>query len=360
MTAKNGFTSAEKKAWQAYDQTNSDPMDDGEIKTFEELQADTVPHEWGKYGDYRLVGNGEVTDPLKCGKFFGFYGCLNTHLHNKVTLDGVNHKGKVYVKKIFHSCDKPTCPVCFKRGWAVREAASIESRLAECSKKFGLAEHVICSVPKTDYGLTFEKLKAKAIKVLASRGVHGGVLIFHAFRYRNREEAYWKNESMGWYWSPHFHCLGYVQGGYGRCRHCSKNTLECLSCSGFEGVTRREFEKENKRCAGSGYIVKVKGERKTIFGTAWYQLNHSSFKAGAKKFTIATWFGTCSYHKLKIKKGDKLKRDVCPICQHELEKLHYVGSRPFAKYMAEFWISEYEEDLLDAGGSPNWILAPQR
>jgi hypothetical protein len=35
----------------------------------------------------------------------------------------------------------------------------------------GVAEHILVSVPKSDYCLDFEKLRLKAVKVLNSRGV---------------------------------------------------------------------------------------------------------------------------------------------------------------------------------------------
>lgn len=247
---------------------------DGNVKS-------DVQNGWGRYGQHELVGNGKVTNPDKCGKFRGFWGCVRVELHNKTTLDGNNFKGKAFITKIFHSCDKPTCPVCFKHGWAVREAGNIESRIKEAEKRFGKAEHIVVSVPQKDYGLSYEPLQSKAIKVMAARNILGGCKIFHAFRYHEADETY-VGEPARWFWSPHFHVLGFVDGGYSRCRHCKKSTLDCLSCDGYEGRTRRCYEKD-------GYIVKVLAKRKSIFGTAWYQLNHASVKRGVKRFHVATW-----------------------------------------------------------------------
>ena len=331
---KNSVTKIEEQAWLDYKQS------------VEDVAEPELENAWGRYGDYELVGNGKVTDANRCGKFIRYYGCLHTESHDKATLDGVNHAGHVYVKKVFHSCDKPTCPVCFKRGWAVREAGNIESRIKEAEKRFGLAEHIVVSVPQKDYGLSFEALRLKIVKVLAARGVLGGVLIFHAFRYHRSDETY-LGETAHWYWSPHFHVLGFVDGGYSDCRHCSKTTLECLTCSGFDGRTRRCFEKD-------GYIVKVLGKRKTVFGTAWYQLNHASVKPGVERFHAATWFGTCSYRRLKLKKGDRIKRDVCPICGSDLLRVRYVGLGNPAYESSE---NELEDDLLDTSGCLKWIEA---
>lgn len=261
------------------------------------------------FSEFNLAGHGEVTSPT-CGKFAYPMGCNRVELHNRHCLDGTDFSGKVYVKKVFMSCDKPSCPRCYKFGWAVKEADRIEARLAEASKQkhFGQVEHVVASVPVADYRLRFEFLRRKVVDILRVRGVVGGVLIFHRDRFKR---------DRGWHVSPHFHILGYVLGGY-PCRGCKK-VCEAHRCNKFEGRTRREFLKD-------GYIVKVLGKRKTVGGTAWYQLNHSSYRVGAKRSNVATWFGNCSYRKLKV--TVETRKSVCPICQHDLERLRYLGSNP--------------------------------
>ncbi|MBN1244532.1 hypothetical protein JXA31_02950 [Candidatus Bathyarchaeota archaeon] len=328
--------SQEQKAWLDCEQS------------FDDSSTTNVQSEWGKHGEHELVGQGKITNPDTCGKFGGFWGCPRTELHNKTTLDGKNHKGKVYVKKVFHSCDKPSCPICYKRGWAVREAGNIESRIKEAEKRFGKAEHIVVSVPKKDYGLSFEALQSKATKVMAARHILGGCKIFHAFRYHRANETY-IGEPAGWFWSPHFHVIGFVDGGYSRCRHCKKSTLDCFSCDGYEGRTRRCYEKD-------GYIVKVLGSRKSIFGTAWYQLNHASVKRGVTRFHVARWFGTSSYRKMKIQKGDRIQRNMCPICGMDLVRLRYMGF-DFDRIIGEFWIREFEDDAFDSAGNPLWVEA---
>jgi hypothetical protein len=96
----------------------------GSIQTSELDNAEK--ERWATHGIYQVVGNGEVTNsdlnsPKKCGKMYGFIGCTKTHLHDKTTLDGVNHHGNAYVKKRIRRCFNPRCPECFK-AWAVREA----------------------------------------------------------------------------------------------------------------------------------------------------------------------------------------------------------------------------------------------
>jgi hypothetical protein len=309
-----------------------------------------VHNEFWSYGDYELVGHGKITN-TNCGKFLGFHGCVRTELHDKTTLDGVNYCGKVFVRKVHCTCHKPTCPICYKHGWAVREAKMIEARLSECSKHFGQVEHIIVSVPKSDYGLTLESLRSKAVQVvMKKRGVIGGVIIFHAFRYRNRGILLGGVfHPYGWYWSPHFHVLGYILKGYGKCRSCKcmkdGTFAKCRSCAGFEGRTRRQFEKD-------GYIVKVKDKRKTVAGTAWYQLNHASVKRNSEQFRVATWFGVCSYRKLKV--TPELRKEVCPICQHDLERLRYSGAKSFVCDKAT---PGYKQDTVEDAsedGLPVW------
>lgn len=334
-TFEKGYSKSELEAWADYQDSFGEVAPEAEVRS-----------EWGRYGVYELVGHGEITDKSKCGKFRNFYGCLHTERHNVATLDGHNHVGEVYVRKVFHSCDKPTCPVCFKRGWAVRQAGNIESRIREAEKRFGLAEHIVVSVPQKDYGLSYEALRSKAVKVMAARGIHGGCLIFHAFRYHHANETY-VGEAAGWFWNPHFHVIGFVDGGYGRCRGCPKTAFDCFSCDGFEARTRRCFEKD-------GYIVVVLGKRKSVFGTAWYSLNHASVKRGVTRFHVVTWFGTSSYRRLKLKKADRIRRDVCPICGADLVRLRYVGA---GEPLAEWWVNEFWERLFDGRETPKWIEA---
>jgi hypothetical protein len=281
------------------------------------------------FGDFQLTGHGSVTND-NCGKFRGYYGCLHTELHDKIALDGTNFKDKIFAHKVFLSCDKPSCPVCYKYGWAVREAHKIEVRLAETSKHWGLPEHIIATFPPKYYHLTYEQLRAKAVKILMARGVVGGVLIWHAGRY---------NKCHVWYWSPHFHVLGFILGGYSRCRSCKKTCFK--GCGGWEDRKYRAFEKD-------GCIVRVLDKRKTVGGTAWYQLNHAFIKKGVKRFHVAIWFGVCSYRKLKV--TPEVRKHLCPICQSELVMIDYSGVKRD---------SDFERDsvpFLKEGGRVVWSV----
>jgi len=90
-----------------------------------------------------------------------------------------------------------------------------------------------------------------------------------------------------------------------------------------------------------GYYVKVLGKRKTVFGTAWYQLNHSSIDVTKKRFHVATWFGVCSYRKMKV--TVEKRKALCPICQHELVDLHYFGNKQLCMHERDS-LEDLEED----------------
>ena len=292
---------------------------------------------WGVHGDYRLVGNGEVTNKF-CDKWACFHGCVNVEKHSHVTLEGINYVGKIHVNLVRNFCKKPSCPKCFKSGFSVREAGNIEARLVEASKKFGLVEHTICSVPVKDYGLDYKVLRRKVNKMLQSLGIIGHVLIFHGFRY---------GLGKGWYFSPHWHALGFVLGGYSKCRNCSRKSNCSPICGGFDDLAWKNYLKTE-------YYTKIMGKRKSIFGTAWYQLNHSSYKVGVKRFHVATWAGCVSYRKLKV--TVEHRKRLCPICQEELVRLTYSGGLLFVKNRHS---SDYRRSLFPdfkENGVPVWSV----
>jgi len=168
------------------------------------------------FKDLVLVGRGKVTNN-KCGRFQGFYGCTR----NK------KHKGDVaYVIKYFNSCDRPSCPICYRLGWAVRQARANEARLVEASKVLGLPiEHVMCSLPRSDYDLPLKEARRKDIEVLLGRDVIGGLMILHGQRIDKETGV----ESF----SPHWHVLGFIRGGY-HCRECDHKWNCTAGCGGWD------------------------------------------------------------------------------------------------------------------------------
>jgi len=260
-------------------------------------------------------------------------------------LEGVNYAGKIDRRLVHHFCNKPSCSRCYKKGWAVRQAFKISDRLKEASKKFGLIEHLMISVPKKDYGLILCSLKAmrkKVNKLLKRVGVVGGVVILHGFRYNHQDL---------WYFSPHFHVVGFILGGYSRCRNCPTKWACKASCDGFDSRAWKLFQ-------DTGYYVKVFGKRKTIVGTLYYQLNHSTILKNVERFHVYTYMGIVSYHKLKV--TPEVHKHHCRICGKELVWLKYHGDKaiisdrnsPFYKPMS---FEDFEEN-----GVPVYEEAPER
>lgn len=101
--------------------------------------------------------------------------------------------------------------------------------------------------------------------------------------------------------------------------------------------------------------MKVLAERKTVFGTAYYQLNHCTIQLGIKRFSPITWYGRLSYSKFGSEKEPV--KDCCPVCSEDMTKSVHVGKAHIVKdigspdYKAVFLDREFDEE--DA--SPNYI-----
>jgi hypothetical protein len=296
----------------------------------------------GFRGEYTLVGRGGVRSP-DCGKHRCYYKCRVVDLHH----DGFVGKDVWY--NSVNNCHSPSCSRCWKYGWAVREANAVDSRFLTAEKVLGLpyvdVEHLQVSIPKRDYGLSYKDLSGNAILVLKASGVIGGCIIFHGHRkdYDRREL----------FFSPHFHGLSYLRTSYDRCRACIKVGC-CWDCDGFEGVTRRAH-------VDDGYIVSLaKNEngivekRESLFGTAWYQLEHASLKVGVKRFQIVKWWGVVANRKLKT--VVKPLRYRCVACKSEMERSFLpsgcepiVSNRGERGFVKNFTI-DHVEDEGDGGG----------
>lgn len=166
--------------------------------------------------------------------------------------------------------------------------------------------------------------------------MYGGGKIFHGYRIDKVHHCL--------VWSPHYHCVAFIKGGYG-CRGCVK---DCSDCNGFESLTR-EFYKVD------GCIVKVEEERKTIVGTAYYQLHHSTIRLGVKRFHVVTWFGVCGNRKYE---SEPLKAEAkCPAsaCGSKMTRAIYVGKRRIVRYVGgREYRSAFAMDEFD-GNEANFI-----
>lgn len=231
---------------------------------------------------FSLPGHG---DPYHdCGEFFT-KGCLNVEGHKQQKLD-LNVAGLVLIRRIMRTCLRSECPTCYQK-WAGKEANKIEHRLLGAKQgrlHWGRVIHVTVSLPESDYGLEMEnypKLRVKIYKILKKVGLFGGSMLYHPWRQR---------PNRSWYYSPHFHILGY---GW---------------------IRGKKVASLSKR---TGYVVKNLGVRKSIVATAQYQLSHCGIKKGTHS---VTWFGELAYNKVKVK-PKKAQPEVCPVCG---EPLSYV------------------------------------
>ena len=306
------------------------------------LPIDDKGHE-----NYMPVGRGVKSSDF-CGAHVGYDVCKDVEAHRGVVEDGVDYTNTIIVRHKHLWCKNAGCPVCFIRGWSVARARKIEARLSLAVERgFGEVEHVVVSAPQKDYGLSDTVLRKKARDALSVRNVVGGAMLFHGYRIdRSRKVLSW---------GSHYHFLGFVGGGYDRCRSCKDRVCEGYGnegkCDGFEAVTRQEFKKD-------GYIVRVLGERKTVFGTAFYQLHHSTLRLGIKRFHTVTWMGRCAYNNFKSE-GLKPEAEVkCPVCSGEMVKCFYVGERRIAKDVGDVdykpWFAVHvseSDDFAEAVGS---------
>jgi predicted Zn-ribbon and HTH transcriptional regulator len=298
------------------------------------LPVDDKGHE-----NYVPVGRGVPSSDF-CGRWVSLSVCKNVEGHRGVSLAGTDCTGKVVVRHNHMWCTKSSCPVCFIRGWSTREARSIAGRFVEADKRgFGKVEHVMVSVPVADRDLPESVLRGKCRDALFDRGVVGGCMIFHGYREGKDRKSL--------VWSPHFHVLGFIEGGFGICRDCVHVHEDCESCSGFKGREVRGYGKD-------GYIVKVHDARKTVVGSAWYQLNHATVRIGMKRFQSVTWFGVCSYRKFK---SEKVRTEsLCPACDSEMVRCFYMGKRYIVKDVGSAdYVPLFVDDEFDANGEPNFV-----
>lgn len=288
------------------------------------------------HGDYVQAGRLPVSNDW-CGKFRGRVVCRAKEHHKGVVLKDVDFTGMNLVMNGYFHCHKAVCVKCFVSGFAVRNAGVVEGKICEAVKRgYGVAEHIVLSPPRSLWGLSFSGLFKLGAVVLRDRGVVGAGLIPHGRRIDRRIRRL--------VWSPHMHGVGLIEGGFERCRVCVHGRGDCKSCDGFKGRQVRGYEKD-------GWIVKVEPPRITIFGTAFYLLNHVSVNVGLKRFQTLRWFGLLGN---RVFKGIKGKRDVgCPVCKvsghhSKLEHVAYWGKKP----LSDSGCNAVPD--VDADGSPNF------
>ena len=72
-------------------------------------------------------------------------------------------------------------------------------------------------------------------------------------------------------------------------------------------------------------------------------------KSVRSRHVVVTWFGNCSYRKLKV--TYEVRKMLCPHCQHELVEAKYLGSKVFAlakyavDYVRDSWMPAVENGV---------------
>jgi len=293
------------------------------------------------FEDFMPVGRGVPSNEW-CGKHRGLLVCQNVEAHKGVMFKGSDCTNKVFVRNQHFWCKKSSCPVCFVSGWSVRGAKVVEARLDKAVERgFGDVEHIIVSVPKSDYGLFYKDFRHTSLKVLRRLRVLGGCMIFHGFRINRSRKVL--------FWSPHFHVLGFVRGGY-KCRECERKWNCLKGCGGFDDRSFRSFQKNH-------YFVKVMyEERKTVFGTAFYQLNHATVKLGIGRFHVITWFGNCGCRKFNHVSVKTSLFVPCKLCGEDMNRGFHSGKRAIVKHLGDAgYKSSFVDDELDEDGLPNYV-----
>lgn len=299
------------------------------------LPVDSVGHE-----NFMPVGRGRVSSSL-CGTHLSFFVCDNLEGHKGKFLNGEDCTGMLVCAHEHMFCKKSSCPVCFIRGWSVREARSVAGRLEVASERgFGEVEHLTVSVALADRDLPEEVMRERSRVALLIRGFLGGCMIFHGFRKDKFRRVL--------VWSPHYHVLGFIRGGFDVCRSCVHERGDCASCGAFKGREVREYAKD-------GYLVKCFEKRKTVVGTAFYQLNHATVRVGIKRFHVVTWMGVCGYRMLKGRKLEAVQ--TCSVCKSEMARKSYWGRE--VRIERNIGSPEYRKVFLmapfDSFGSPNFV-----
>jgi hypothetical protein len=290
--------------------------------------------------EFIIPGTGKVTDETLCGSWSSTHACSKEPGH--------------YLRTIKHSCDNPSCPVCFP-SWISKASRRIAERVRGY---IGAANDAQVDLDGVDLALwhkdntrylnhyvgsprpgeitpdmPYNAIKQRGRAMAARIGITGAVQVFHPCRIRkalqpllsakcrgvsrlneeDREKKFWelvREDALhlgSWkkyvVWSPHFHYIG-----FGRLP---------------EQVTPEQKEECGKRLAGwvFRWIRHVDTERSfdgqemqdPIAALAAYLLSHAGYLPGKK---IPSWCGVLGpNHLKKIGDPDHMSEPVvCPRC----------------------------------------------
>jgi hypothetical protein len=261
--------------------------------------------------------------------------CVDEHL-GIVDLDGNNISGRPSTYYINH-CGSPTCPTDFE-AWAKREGERAAHRL-ETFASLDEYRHIILSVPESQWSLSLEKLRARAIGYLRKLGLGDVATIDHDRRRvclscgrsvsdESKKEGICSCGSSKFVWTLgiHFHGLAHISSLDGELERKLK-----LACA--------------KLYYKTGWVTKILFDRRiTVSGTVQYQLTHAAINYSRKTEAIH-YYGGLSKRKLKVV-AEEAEKPKCPICGLELVP---------GKLLA----SELEDDVSWVAGEFRYLSSEQ-
>ncbi len=209
------------------------------------------------------------------GEGFKAEECVDDGFERHVECDN----GHFWISK--HHCWDRACPRC-SRAWAVRGSKRSAARVEGLAALFAyLPRHVIFSPPPGAFteDMPLAEIRRAFTRAAIASGLHGGCLVVHGWREKNRGEG-------DWYWSPHAHFIA-----WGR-------------------IASRPV----------GWVVKVirqVSHRGDAEATIAYELDHAAYEgAGA----ALTWYGSTSNARICVKYAREMRASECVICgapEHE-------------------------------------------
>ena len=230
--------------------------------------------------DFVLPGQGEAYE--WCGEWYHI-----GHFAGK----------KLHWVRVKRSCHRYECPKCW-HDWQKREARAAARRLNSYSidYKRRMVHYVLSPPGDVPHKLKeFRRNRQDAYRIAKSRGIRGGIIVYHERACRYYDERVY-TESHSGYHGSHWHIIG----------------------DGWLHSVSELYEKD-------GWIVKNLRIRRHggVFHTLVYLLDHClrAFSQGidcrtAKvRIHTVTWFGTMAYNKLQIPKETGQKLVYCPICE---------------------------------------------
>ena len=228
-------------------------------------------------------------------------GCLDYQEHEKL-----GYGKKIYVKQFQSSCYRPYCKICYLK-WIARQANRSTQRIEQYQKKIRLPPiHIYISAPLCDYDLPLEKLRKKVYRILKEVGFFYAEVVFHGFRLK-------KPAKSRWYWSPHFHVVGY-------------------------GDIRGKLEQIRLKY---GWKVGYKGIRKSVFQTMCYLLSHCAINKSYQ--AVTRWCNPILYGKVILQKEPKTY-NRCPYCNQKMIDVYHESPEPVVPPR------QYFEGLVDFEG----------